>query len=238
MTFRIIIICILITIQTSFKKAHSQELIAAGVLAGIGVLSFHYDEEIHHLLGEYNNYYAYSTGKYFLEPIGGGYASLPLLALSYSYGKLKGRNEFSDFAIQGSKAFLLSRTIAYIPKYLLHRERPYEQQDPDKNVWHGASLQTTNTSFPSGHAASAFALAVVASKEFKEYTWVAPVAYSFATLSSFSRVYRNQHWMSDMFAGCVIGILTGYAINKMPDMLFISPSYTKDSASISMILTF
>ncbi len=237
MSSRIIILC-LIVLLSSIKKAYPQELIAAGIAAGAGVLSFYYDEEVSSYLAENNNAYLYSTGKYFFEPVGGGYASLPLLAISYVYGKNKERNEFSDFAIQGTKAFLLSRTIAYIPKYMLHRERPYEQQELDKNVWHGFSFNSENASFPSGHASSAFALAVVASKEFNDYPWVAPVAYSFATISSFSRVYRSQHWASDMFVGCIIGLLTGYAINKMPDILFISPSYSNNSATLSMILTF
>jgi membrane-associated phospholipid phosphatase len=234
----LLILIIALGFNVITKKLHSQEWIVAGTIAGIGIVSWHYDEEIQAYFAINNNSSASAVGQYFLEPVSGGYAALPILAVTWFYGNHKEKNNLTDFAIQGAKAFVLARAITYIPKYLLHRERPYEQETPDKNVWHGFSFNTSNTSFPSGHSASAFALATVAAKEFKDYKWVAPVAYSLATVSSFSRVYRNQHWMSDIAAGCAIGLLTGYAINKIPNSFFISPSYSKDEANLTLIMFF
>ncbi len=213
---------------------NKKEWLITGSLAGAGLLAWNYDEEIQSFMNGLYNKALSNTGEYFLEPLGGGYATVPILATIWLFSYTNDNSKLTHFALQGAKAYIIARAISYVPKYLAQRERPGDQEFFNKNAWHGPSFQVKHTSFPSGHAASAFALASVISHEFSDKRWVAPLSYTAAGIVSFSRVYRNKHWASDMIAGCAIGLLTGFAINKMPDRLTLAPSSSDISAGIGV----
>ena len=67
--------------------------------------------------------------------------------------------------------------------------------------------ESAYNSFPSGHSATAFMTAALLEHE---YGWRSPwwgfAGYSLATVTSMSRIMNNKHWMSDTFAGAVIGV--------------------------------
>lgn len=62
-------------------------------------------------------------------------------------------------------------------------------------------------SFPSGHTGTAF---MAATMLHHEYGWRSPwwsmAGYTAATVTSMSRVMNDRHWMSDTFAGAVLGV--------------------------------
>jgi membrane-associated phospholipid phosphatase len=62
-----------------------------------------------------------------------------------------------------------------------------------------------NTSFPSGHAAAAFAVATVFSHRYRQHRWVPWVAYGVAGAISFSRITNQAHFPSDVFLGAALG---------------------------------
>ena len=61
------------------------------------------------------------------------------------------------------------------------------------------------SSFPSGHAVSAFALATVVARRYGHHRWVPWAAYGVATAISLSRVTTRAHFPSDIFVGGVLG---------------------------------
>jgi undecaprenyl-diphosphatase len=65
-------------------------------------------------------------------------------------------------------------------------------------------------SFPSGHAASAFMVAVLLSSCFKRHI----LFFLLAALIAFSRVYVGVHYPSDCIAGAVIGIVIGLFLTR------------------------
>lgn len=81
---------------------------------------------------------------------------------------------------------------------------------------------STYNSFPSGHTATAFAAATILHKEYglTRSMWFSMAGYTLATATGCMRVLNNRHWVSDVFAGAGVGILStelGYALG---DLLF------------------
>ena len=64
-----------------------------------------------------------------------------------------------------------------------------------------------NTSFPSGHTASAFMAAEFLHQEYKDLNpWIGYSGYFVATATGALRMYNNKHWFSDVVAGAGFGI--------------------------------
>ena len=77
----------------------------------------------------------------------------------------------------------------------------------------GRSCRTPHTgSFPSGHAATAFACATV-------IAWASPrlavPAFVLAALVAWSRVYVGVHWPLDVLGGAALGVLVATALLKL-----------------------
>lgn len=70
-------------------------------------------------------------------------------------------------------------------------------------------------SFPSGHAALAFAAATALDRETRA-GWVPWVAYPIAGLVGWSRVLEDRHWTSDVVAGAALGT---FLAHKTEDVL-------------------
>jgi undecaprenyl-diphosphatase len=67
------------------------------------------------------------------------------------------------------------------------------------------------SSFPSGHAATAFMCAGVLAHGSK----AAPAWYTLAGLVSFSRVYVRMHHASDVIAGAALGAALGVVARRL-----------------------
>lgn len=67
----------------------------------------------------------------------------------------------------------------------------------------------TNNSFPSGHTSSAFTLALLAAFIMRGRVWIYffPLAAFFV---GYSRIYLAHHFVKDVFAGILIGIISSY----------------------------
>ena len=106
-----------------------------------------------------------------------------------------------------------------------HRHRP--NSGNSSSSWDGFKFSKDNVSFPSGHAATAFACATVIANEYKGNRTIVNTAYGLATLSALSRINDNDHWSSDVFIGSAIGYFTAKAIIRSRDKknsLHISPT--------------
>ncbi|ADV42830.1 phosphatase PAP2 family protein [Bacteroides helcogenes] len=90
--------------------------------------------------------------------------------------------------------------VTYGMKYLVGRERPYEKY-PDRV--HPYSHESS-PSFPSGHTATAFALATSLSVKYPKWYVIAPSAL-WACSVGVSRMNEGVHYPSDVLAGAAIG---------------------------------
>jgi undecaprenyl-diphosphatase len=83
-------------------------------------------------------------------------------------------------------------------KFTVRRKRP-------EGEWGSIYRSTDPHSFPSGHAARAFLIAVVASA--LAPAWLAALLWIWAPLVSIARVAMGVHYVSDVVAGAVLGIV-------------------------------
>lgn len=93
--------------------------------------------------------------------------------------------------------------LATFGKALVHRHRPFEHQI-------GPSERTH--SWPSGHAATAFAGAAT-------LAWLVPrfrlLWYALAVLIAYSRLYNGVHYPTDVLSGAILGLLVAWVVRRL-----------------------
>ncbi|MBK5260672.1 MAG: phosphatase PAP2 family protein [Thermoanaerobaculia bacterium] len=138
-----------------------------------------------------------------VEPLGGRYSERVLAGFLVT--GLLGRNEKAKgVAFDGFVASLIaSKLITPALKEIVGRTRP--------NATDETFAFDGGTSFPSGHATQAFAVASVIAAHYDQ-RWVDIAAYGLAGAVACSRVYHDAHFLSDTVAGAVIGTAVGRLI--------------------------
>ena len=91
----------------------------------------------------------------------------------------------------------LLAALVLVIKFRVRRRRP-------EGEWGRIYRNTDPHSFPSGHAARAFLIAVVASA--LAPTWLAILLWIWAPLVSLARVAMGVHYLSDIVAGAILGV--------------------------------
>jgi membrane-associated phospholipid phosphatase len=100
-------------------------------------------------------------------------------------------------------------------KFLIRRRRP-------EGEWGAIYRNTDPHSFPSGHAARAFLLATLALA--LGPAWFGGLLLVWAPLVCLARVSMGVHYMSDVVAGMLLGILAGFSLLALaPTLLALFP---------------
>lgn len=150
---------------------------------------------------------------YFLEPIGGGPIAAGVLGLTYVGGMVFKDPLARKTSMLSFKAATISVGIAMLTKVTIQRARPNTSPN-DPFVFYKPEIYGNDYAFVSGHTIFAFSIATVYATEYSHKKWVAPLAYTIASLASLSRVYDNKHWLSDVVAGAALGYGIGKLVSK------------------------
>jgi membrane-associated phospholipid phosphatase len=133
-----------------------------------------------------------------------GVAALAAGALvSYGIGALTYNQHARETGKLTAEALANSLLVSEALKLAIQRSRP-DGVDPGQ-FWQHPSL---DSSFPSQHAAMAWAAAAVIAREYPG-PLVQWSAYGLASLVSLSRITAGQHFPADVLAGAVAGYLIG-----------------------------
>ena len=100
---------------------------------------------------------------------------------------------------------ILTAVLVLLIKFTVRRSRP-------EGDWGTIYRQTDPHSFPSGHAARATMLAVLAFA--LGPPWFGVVMLLWAPLVSLARVSMGVHYLSDVLAGMAFGIVMGFAVSR------------------------
>lgn len=77
-------------------------------------------------------------------------------------------------------------------------------------------------SFPSGHAANAFAMSTALARRYGVRAGV-PL-YALAALTALARIQDQRHYLSDAVAGGVLGVAAGWAVTELPPRVAWGPT--------------
>ncbi|MBH0202045.1 MAG: phosphatase PAP2 family protein [Nitrospira sp.] len=108
-------------------------------------------------------------------------------------------------AVQSLIAHGIAALLANGLKHLIGRPRPKFVHSGDWQMT--LSWASGLDSFPSGHSTASFAVATVLAKQFPLF---GPICMAIALFVALSRVLRGSHFPTDVLAGAVIGILSGF----------------------------
>lgn len=134
-----------------------------------------------------------------------------LLGGSWLISKWTGNERLTRATSLSAEALVNSAVYTTLLKRATRRTRPSHDGIGQFFVQSPQAGQEA-TSFPSGHAAGAFAVAAVLASEYRHRRWVPWTAYGTASLISLSRVSLGRHFPSDVIAGAVLGRSLGKAV--------------------------
>ncbi|MBU2219461.1 phosphatase PAP2 family protein [Patescibacteria group bacterium] len=127
-----------------------------------------------------------------------------LLLLIFSKKDRRSKIKFIIFA--GFSVFIARVIFTEIIRYFYYIPRPFVNSDIVPLISHEAT-----GSFPSGHAAFFFALAM--SVYFHHKRW-SILFFAGALLIGLARVIAGIHWPLDILAGAVIGVISSVLVAK------------------------
>lgn len=141
-----------------------------------------------------------------------GYILVAIFLAVLIFSKKTYREKIKIFIFTALSVFVSRIVITEIIRYFYHVSRPFIDNSGAVRqlIFHEAS-----GSFPSGHAAFFFALAMAVYLFFnKKWGWLFFVG---ATIISISRVVAGIHWPYDILAGAIVGIFFSFAVKKILD---------------------
>jgi undecaprenyl-diphosphatase len=106
-------------------------------------------------------------------------------------------------AVTLAAGILITAVLVLAIKFSVRRRRP-------DGHWGAIYRSTDPHSFPSGHAARAFLIAVLAAG--LGPAWFGVIAWLWAPLVTLARVAMGVHYLSDVLAGVLVGLVMGLAI--------------------------
>lgn len=145
------------------------------------------------------------------DVLGRGSTLAPALAIGWLGARITREQRMERAMVHAIAAYTAANLVTGALKAGVGRHRPDTTGSPwrfkpgsRRSEWH---------SFPSGHSTHAWVLAAVAADETGDMRVAVP-AYALASLVSWSRVYDDEHWASDVAAGAVVGIVASQVTGR------------------------
>lgn len=134
-----------------------------------------------------------------ISQLGAGYTTGGVAAAFYLIGRAKGDARAKETGLLSGEALIDSAIVIEAAKLVSQRPRPHIDDA-------SGEFFDIGTSFPSGHAVSAWSLATVIASEYgKKRPLLRFGIYGLATAVSVSRFTAEKHFLSDALVGSAVG---------------------------------
>ena len=150
--------------------------------------------------------------------LGESYTLLPIAAGMYFIGAAKGSDHLRETGMLSFETIADVTILQFVLKGALGRERPLEGHG---NGAFEQSPHRFNSSFPSGHSLTTFAMASVVAHQYRHHWWIKGLIYGYGAGVAAARLAANRHFPSDVVAGGVMGWFVGdyvYAKRHNPEL--------------------
>lgn len=151
----------------------------------------------------------------------GGSGVIWFAALLWLGGRALKMRRVAELGLRGAEGIAVSSAISGITKGLAGRARPFVTPG---EPWHfefaRGWTEAHYFSMPSGHTTATFGFAVAASLAATRFAppsraLFISLALTSAVAVAFARTYSNQHWLTDVIAGALLGAATGWWIVRL-----------------------
>ena len=142
---------------------------------------------------------------------------MPLyLLLIYWTAKQFGKRCWWVFLAVGVVVLCSDQLSSHVFKPAFQRLRPCFNPDLQDLIHLPKGLAGGRYSFTSSHAANTFAIAAFLTPTLRNFRpWVGILMYSWAFVSSYSRIYLGFHYPGDIVCGALMGLLIGLIIWRL-----------------------
>jgi membrane-associated phospholipid phosphatase len=150
-------------------------------------------------------------------------ATIVALASAWAFRHIYGSGAQADRLMLVSEAFLASLAAASLVlhtiKILVGRRRPRDELELDLYGFRPLNFDLRSDSFPSGHALTIFCVAAVLSAAIPQ---LAVLWFALAICLALTRALLNSHFLSDVFVGAGIALVTTREV-----LLIVFPALTR-----------
>lgn len=183
-----------------------KDFLRFGLLSAATYSLMHIDEDIRSFSIENSHYsdsFAATAMKYWGEPVTSGVLSAILIIQGFAADNIENR----ELGFLVAESYLFTGGVTGAIKYSFGRERP--RLDGSAFSFHPFAFRNDDfLSFPSGHTSTSFALSTVLASRMNT-GFLKALIYVPAFAAGLSRIYQNQHWLSDVFFGAFLGYYIG-----------------------------
>ena len=159
--------------------------------------------------------------------------SLIFSSVLYTQGLTTGNDVNRKIGSHIFQSFFYSAAVVGIGKVVFGRKRPYNNDGP-YDFWNSSFTNDDVMSHPSGHSAFSFGLSTTLahySNTPMKIDW-----YGLAVNTVLSRIYQDDHWLSDVLVGSFIGTAFSLMVFNQSDNVF-QPGETITGGQLSVSLT-